>query len=85
MIPTPSTDFSSDQLIIILQLLAEWTEVPIADIIPKTIAKLGNRVMFGAELGSRACHCTFTYGIANLQVLESEKRAIHRPLHSVHD
>lgn len=31
--------------------LADWTEVAVADVIPVTIARLGNRVMFGEELG----------------------------------
>jgi len=45
----------------------EWTEVPIADIIPKTIAKLGNRVMFGTELGARTLSVLGTEQIANCQ------------------
>ena len=44
-----------------------WTEVPIADIIPKTIAKLGNRVMFGTELGSRTLSILGTEQVANCQ------------------
>ncbi|KAM7200302.1 Cytochrome P450, partial [Rhypophila sp. PSN 637] len=35
---------------------ADWTEVAVADVIPITIARLGNRVMFGEELAKNEQH-----------------------------
>ncbi|KAM7190989.1 Cytochrome P450 [Naviculisporaceae sp. PSN 640] len=43
----------------------DWTEVAIADVIPVTIARLGNRVMFGEELGKNEKHVENCVGFTN--------------------
>lgn len=69
---------------------ADWTEVAVADVIPVTIARLGNRVMFGEDLGRfqvLVLHLIQVMVIKcanSASLCEREKRETYRELRGFH-